>query len=238
MDAVKLRNRWLIRLLTGLTTFLAKVLFWTCRVEVIEQVPGVSPYRPATERFLYCNWHDGILGAIFSGRVCDMAALTSQHMDGDIVEAVMHAVGIHPVRGSSSRGGAGAMKQMLAKADDYHITIATDGPRGPRRVVKQGIIFLASHAGRRIVPIAFAAARAWRPRGKWTDLVIPVPFSKVYAIGGEPMSVPANLSRDQLEQHRAELQRRIDDLNAVADELAGVPVRNDWPARSIKKKAA
>jgi hypothetical protein len=150
-----------------------------------------------------------------------MAALASRHADGDYVADVMTAVGIQPIRGSSNHGGAPAVKQMLEVARDSHITVATDGPRGPRRVVKPGILFLASHAGRRIIPVAFAAANAWRPQGRWTDLTVPMPFSTVYALGGVPLEVPAGLTREQLAPWRDELQRRMDELQADADRLAG-----------------
>ena len=235
---MKIRSLFLIRLSARLLATLFRVLFWTCRVRVIAKTAGVSPYdTPGAERFIYCNWHDGILGAAFCRRVRSTAALTSRHMDGEFVAELIRAVGIHPIRGSSSQGGAAAVGTMLRVARDHHVTIATDGPRGPRRVVKPGVVFLASHAGRRIVPTAFAAANAWRPRGRWTDLVIPKPFSTVYAIGGEPMDIPPGLRRDQLQPYRDELQRRIDALNSEADELAGVKTANEWPALARRKAA-
>ncbi len=235
---MKIRNRFIIRSLAKLITLSSRVLFKTCRIQVIEQRPGVSPYVvPVDERFIYCNWHDGILGSLFCGHVQKMAALTSRHTDGDYVADIMEAVGIQPVRGSSSQGGAAAIAEMLEFAKDFHITIATDGPRGPRRLVKPGIIFLASHANRKIVPIAFAAKNAWRPKGKWTDLVVPKPFSTIYAIGGEPMTIPKGLNKQQLASYRDELQQRMDDLNAQADELAGVPSMQAWPAQSLRKAA-
>jgi len=220
-DAVKIRNRFLISLAARLIAALSRLLFWTCKVVVIEKAPGVSPYQPVEdERYLYCNWHDGILGAIFCGDVKAMAALTSRHTDGEYVADIMRVVGIHPVRGSSSRGGATAVKTMLEIATDYRITIATDGPRGPRRVVKSGILFLASHSNRKIVPVAFAAKKAWRPWAKWTNLVIPKPFTTVFAIGGEPVSVPQGLARNELEPYRVKLQQRMDELTREADLLA------------------
>ena len=112
------------------------------------------------------------------------------------------------------------MRQMLEAAADYNIVIATDGPRGPRRVVKEGIVFLASQSGRPIVPVAFAARRAIRPRGRWTDLVIPVPFTKAYCGAGAPIHVPQGLPRNELEPYRAQVQQGMDDLQAYLDALA------------------
>lgn len=220
-DAVKIRNRFLVRNLARLIAAGSRWLLWTCRVHVIEKAPRVSPYAPTGgECYLYCNWHDGILVDIFGGRVLNMAALTSRHADGEYVADVLSVVGIRPIRGSSNRGGATAVVQMLETARDYHITLATDGPRGPRRVVKPGILFLASHSGRRIIPVAVGAANAWRPRGKWTDLVIPKPFSTVYVLGDVPFEVPPGLTRDELAPYRDQLQQRMDELQAEADRLA------------------
>lgn len=235
---MKIRNRFLIRSLARLIAAGSRVLFWTCRVHVIEQAPRISPYAPTgEERYFYCNWHDGILADIFGGRVLNMAALTSRHADGDYVADVMTAVGIQPIRGSSNRGGATAVVQMLETAQDYHVTIATDGPRGPRRYVKPGILFLASHSGRKIIPVAVGAANAWRPRGKWTDLVVPKPFSTVYILGGVPFQVPPGLTREDLAPYRDQLQRRMDELQVEADRLAGVACETS-AEQPVRREAA
>lgn len=222
MDSVKLRNRTLIRLIARLGAAGFRLLYRTCRVHVVQQAPLVSPYTDTgDERYVYCVWHDGILGAIFSGPQVRTSALTSRHADGEYVAEIIQAVGMKPVRGSSGHGGAGAVRRMMSDASEYHVVIATDGPRGPRRVVKPGIIFLASQSGRRIVPVATSAVRGFRPKGKWTDLLIPRPLTTAYTIGGIPLSIPSNLSSDQLEPWRVELQKRMDALQQLADEMAG-----------------
>lgn len=203
-------------------TWCFRTLYSTCRIKAIEGAPLTSPYTDSGEhRYVYCLWHDGILNALFCGRMLNGAALTSRHADGEYVAAVMQANGILPVRGShQGRGGATAARQLVSAAETHHIVVTTDGPRGPRRKVKPGIIFLASQTGRPIVPVACSCSRAWRPRGKWTDLMIPLPFSTAYIIGGEPMSVPANLPKDQLDHYARELQKKMDSLQERADTIA------------------
>lgn len=222
MDAVKLRNRTVIRVLAKILSFGARCLYATCRNRVIEAVPEISPYAPTGgQRFIYCNWHDGILNSLFCGRPRSMAALTSRHADGEYVAEVMQAIGIQPIRGSNNHGGATAARQLMTAAEHLHLTITSDGPRGPRRVVKPGVVFLASQTGRAIVPVACSAARAWHPRGRWTDLLVPWPFTTAYVLGDAPMFVPPNLSREQLAPYVAELQRRMDHLQDQADRMAG-----------------
>jgi len=237
-DSVRIRNRNLIRTLARILAFFCRCLYATCRIRVIEGAPLTSPYAPCGEaRYVYCLWHDGILNALFCGRVMNGAALTSQHTDGEYVAEVMEVIGIQPVRGSyGGRGGAAAARQLVQAAEKFHIVVTTDGPRGPRRTVKPGIFFLASQTGRPIVPVACSARNAWRPKGRWTDLIIPCPFSRVYVLGGEPMSIPPNLQRNQLGDYCQELQQRMDDLQQQADDIAmGKPVSSPV---TVRKNAA
>ena len=222
MDAVKIRNRTLIRCFARVMAFLSRCLFLFVRMRVIQAVPGFSPHCEPDEshRSLFCVWHDAILGAIFCGKTLNVAALVSQNYDGSVVADVLDAVGIQPVRGSSSRGGAAAVKQMFSLAVRKHLVIATDGPRGPRRVVKDGIVYLSSQSGRPIVPTAFACSWAWRPRGRWTDLVIPLPFSRGVVLGGRPIQIPGGLSPAELRPYRDMLQQAMDELQLYADRLA------------------
>ncbi len=219
---MKIRSRWLIRWLARVAAAGCRVLFATVRVKIVTDRPQTSPYADSgDQKFLYCIWHDSIIGPIFGGRSVKMAALTSLHGDGAYVADALECVGITPIRGSSSRGGAAALKEMLDSARDMDISIATDGPRGPRRRVKDGIVYLASQTGRPIIPVAFSARRAWYPRGRWTDALIPKPFTQSWLLGGDPILVPSDLTREQLNEYREIVQRAMDALSAEADQLAG-----------------
>ncbi len=240
---MKIRSRRLIRFLARSVAVACRGLFALTRVEIVAAQPGLSPYEDSgDQRCLYCIWHDAILGPIFGGRCVDMAALVSLHGDGSYVADALECVGIAPIRGSSSRGGAAAVREMLDAARGKDIAIATDGPRGPRRKVKYGIVYLASQTGRPIVPTAFSARRAWRVRGRWTDLLIPRPFTKLWLIGGDPIFVPAGLSRAELSDHRDKVQRAMDELTARADRLAdrsggGSPVHVDAATEAVRRAA-
>ncbi len=240
---MKIRSRRLIRFLARGVAVVCRGLFASTRIEILAAQPGLSPYEDSgDQKCLYCIWHDAILGPIFGGRCVDMAALVSLHGDGSYVADALECVGITPIRGSSSRGGAAAVREMLDAARDKDIAIATDGPRGPRRKVKYGIVYLASQTGRPIVPTAFSARRAWRVRGRWTDLLIPKPFTKIWLIGGEPIFVPSGLSREELSVHRDKVQLAMDELTARADRLAdgsgsGSSIRGDIDVEDIRRAA-
>jgi lysophospholipid acyltransferase (LPLAT)-like uncharacterized protein len=222
MEAVKLRSLILIRVLARMLAFCCRCLFLTVRSRVIAAEPGYSPHcePDAEHRSLFCVWHDAILVAIFCGKTVNVAALVSQNYDGTVIADVLDAVGIQPVRGSSSRGGAAAVRQMFALAERKHLVIATDGPRGPRRVVKDGIVYLASQSGRPIVPTALACSWAWRPQGRWTDMLIPLPCSRAVVLGGTPIRIPEGLTPQQLAPYRELVQQEMDALQAKADRLA------------------
>ncbi len=149
-----------------------------------------------------------------------MAGLTSRHTDGSIVSEVMAALDIKPVRGSTRRGGASALAELIDTLKDYDVAITPDGPRGPRRRLKDGIVFLASVTGVPIVPVTFSCASAWRPQGRWTDMTVPKPLTRAWLLTGVPLEVPAGLERHQLRDHLELLQSVMDEQQQFGDALA------------------
>jgi lysophospholipid acyltransferase (LPLAT)-like uncharacterized protein len=209
--------------------FFFRTLMKTVRLHMDCAQPRSTCYQDTgDERHLFCLWHDGIIGHVFCLPAFHVSALVSQHGDGTYLADALDAIGVTPIRGSSRRGGAAALRQMLDAAADYHIAIATDGPMGPRREVKDGIIYLASQTGRAIIPAGFAARRAFRPRGRWTDLVIPLPFTRTYMCVGERIFVPPGLDREQLEPYRLQVQAAMDTLTTEADRRAGNDSTTRW----------
>jgi hypothetical protein len=109
---------------------------------------------------------------------------------------------------------------LLREANSRHVFITPDGPQGPRRELKSGIVFLASQTGIPIIPTAFSCSRAWVVQGSWTDLLIPKPFSDAYLLLGTPIHVPPDISRDELERYRLRIQGEMDRLDRQALDLA------------------
>lgn len=230
---MKIRSRWLTWAAAGLAVGLTKLLFATCRkvyLGVNDQtklnyVPG-----PNEPRYVLCLWHDALLVPTFAApralreKTC---CLVSQHQDGSYLANAMALLGYSTVRGSSRRGGAQAVRQLLEDTAGKHIVITPDGPGGPRRQLKAGAVYIASQLGRDIVPSAFAATRAWRARGKWTDMLIPKPFSTIYVAMGTPISIPADISREQLDQCVARVQAEMDRFNAeIESRVTGAATSN------------
>jgi len=219
--AVKIRSRFLTQLFAVVAVGLVRLLFKTCRVRTMPEDPDSNCYGSTGDRrYLYCIWHDQIMMTVFTGRPQKMAGLVSAHQDGSYLAESMKLVGITPVRGSSKRGGSRAMRELLERVRDYHVAITPDGPRGPRHKIKTGIIYLASRSGRGIIPAAHSCRHAWHIRGNWTDMMIPWPFTVLYARGGPPFFVPAGLERDELEEYARRLEAEMERLEALVAKAA------------------
>lgn len=224
---MKIRSRWLTRWIAWLAVRTSQLLFRTCRLVYFAPEPWMhlnhAPDPLDQRRGIMCVWHDELLiptmatAVPFRRLTC---CLVSQHQDGSYLAEAMDFLGYSTVRGSSKRGGASAVKQLLADTAGKHIVITPDGPRGPRRQMKAGAVFVASQTGRPICPGAFACRSFWRIPGSWTDMLIPKPFTTVYLVTGSSITVPPDLSREELDRHVALLQEAMDGLHEQVERLA------------------
>jgi lysophospholipid acyltransferase (LPLAT)-like uncharacterized protein len=226
--------------------FALRLLFATCRKQFVGEVlqAGLKKLDDPnnTEYYVLCVWHDALLLPTFAAplplrkRCC---CLVSRHRDGSYLAEAMALMDYATVRGSSQRGGTEALRELLTQTAGKHIIFTPDGPQGPRRQLKHGVAFVASQLGRGLLPGAFVAKRSWRIRGTWTDIVIPMPFTTVYLITGDPISVPSNLTRDELTRYVVEAQEAMDRLNDEADRIYAGGSQPEFVAKTkIKKKAA
>jgi len=224
---MKIESPLLTKFAAWLTVRAIQALYLTVRRTEIAVDDDTNPCQPNVKgRYLFCTWHDTIVMPLFHGPQLHTAGMVSGHTDGSYLACAMEFLGIKPVRGSSGKRGVKALREAITVAQDYHITLTPDGPRGPRRVMKDGIIFLAAKSGRPIVPLAYRVSRCWRISGKWTDLVIPMPFAKVTAFLDKPIHVPENVGREELDALTQEIQQRLDAMYLLAeDESADV----SWP---------
>jgi lysophospholipid acyltransferase (LPLAT)-like uncharacterized protein len=222
---LRIRNRFVNWLLVASVVLLCRLLFRTLRIRFLCADPASNPYgNEAPVGYIYCVWHDAIAFPIFAGRHTRTVALVSRHQDGSYLASGLKMLGIGLVRGSSNHQGATAVRELLRLPRHFHVVVTPDGPRGPRRQIKPGLVFLAGHSGRMIVPTAFAATRVWRVRGSWTDLLIPMPYAEVVALSGQPLSIPSDATGEQLLEAERLLQAEMDRLTALAERLIQAPL--------------
>ena len=213
---MRIRSPYLVRLAGILFGVGLSVLFRTLRLQ-LETTQDANPYSSCgSARYLFSVWHDSSVIAAFGGRHQRTVALTSRHRDGSFVAAVTEVAGVPVVRGSTGASGGQALREMLRVAREKDIVITPDGPRGPRRTMSRGIVFLASRSGNAIVPTAFACSRCWQIPGSWTNLIIPIPFSRVILLAGDPIQVPPQLDSQSIDQYVAQVQLAMDRLDQIA----------------------
>lgn len=236
---MRIRSIWLTKWVARSVVAVLKLLFATCRKQFVI-FPGTNGWdSDCQNRFLFSVWHDVLFFPLLVAKPHNMSALTSRHQDGAYVAEILRLLNVEPYRGSTARGGAQAVRQLLNVASQRHITLTPDGPRGPRREMKDGIVFLASRTGLPIVPAAFSCRRGVRIKGTWTDMLLPLPFTTTYCILGEPISVPSELTRDEIDRHTQRVQEAMDQLYArVGDWAAGRTGRLEMEEATPVRSAA
>ena len=136
---------------------------------------SIDPVKPSyAGQKIYIFWHEYILFPLYLRGNCNLTMLLSQHRDADILTRTAYHMGFQFVRGSSYRGGMTALRELVRRSRDMNLTITPDGPRGPRRVLAQGPVYLASKLGLPIVAMGFGYDSPWRLT-TWDHHAIPRP---------------------------------------------------------------
>ncbi|SVD66245.1 uncharacterized protein METZ01_LOCUS419099, partial [marine metagenome] len=138
-----------------------------------------------------------------------LVALISASKDGAILARTLEHFDVQSARGSSSRRGAQAIRELATWAEKgYDLAITPDGPRGPCYRVQEGIVALAQITGHPIVPIS--ACTHWKKCFKsWDAFQFPLPFTRCDVRIGKPIWVSHEASDDERERHRAELESQM-----------------------------
>jgi len=175
-------------------------------------------YWQRGEQVILAFWHGRILFMPFPYRGQKACIMNSAHRDGEIITRVIMRFGIHAVRGSSTRGWMGGLKGMLdAYQQGYDLVVIPDGPRGPHWQAKSGVIQLARTTGAAIFPVTYSAA--WKTTvGSWDRLLIPFPFSRILYVVGSPIRVPADATKEIIEEKRRALEAELTAITTRADE--------------------
>jgi lysophospholipid acyltransferase (LPLAT)-like uncharacterized protein len=184
----------------------------------IDPVLGIGGPR------IYIFWHEYILAPLYLRGHCDLAMLLSQHRDAEILARVAYHMGFDCVRGSTYRGGARAIWELFDRSERQHLTMTPDGPRGPRRQMAPGPVFLASRLQLPLVLMGLGYDRPWRAKS-WDRFAVPRPFSRVRAVIGPPLVLPRELSRNQLETCRQRVERLLNCFTSEAEAWAAAGTR-------------
>lgn len=220
-----LKSDGLRSLLCWLGALYIRFVYATGRWQVIGG-QAARDHWAAGKPFILCFWHGRILMMPHCWpRDREIHMLISQHRDGQIIARTVGHFGIKTVAGSSSKGGAQALRAMVKtlKAGDC-VGITPDGPRGPRMRASDGAVALARLAGVPIIPATFGAARG-KVVQSWDRFLIAWPFGRGVILWGDPIKVARDADAAQMAAVRAEVEDALNSITAEADRLTGrVPV--------------
>ncbi len=207
----KWHGRLAARLIWLMANCLAATLRWRWRDETnLFENGGKEPV-------IFCLWHNRLaLSLLLFRRYVQtrqpqrrLAALVSASRDGGMLARVLELFRVLPVRGSSSRRGPQALRELVSAAEQgCDLAIAPDGPRGPCYVVQDGIASLAQLTGKAIVPVSYRLSWKWTLRS-WDRFQIPLPFARCEVHLGQPIRIPREASAAEREHLRAELEARM-----------------------------
>lgn len=170
----------------------------TWRIRVIEH-PSFQKALAENRPLVLAHWHGDELGILYLLKRYRAAVMTSTSKDGELMDAIVRRFGARTSRGSSTRGGASALKGILRLSrEGWRPSVAVDGPKGPYHKVKPGVFEISRLIGGEIFPVAVTCDRAKVFTKAWNKTFLPLPFAKVVVVWGESFpAVPREVdSRD------------------------------------------
>jgi lysophospholipid acyltransferase (LPLAT)-like uncharacterized protein len=200
--------------------WIAFILYWlwssSWRTRCVES-EGMKRARAAGEPLIYAHWHGDELMIFPLVGPYKIATMTSTSKDGELVDFAIRKMGAATSRGSSTRGGIGALKGLVRlMGQGYNASMAVDGPKGPIHQVKPGVFELSRLAKAKIVPMGAAPARAITFHKSWNKARLPKPFSRVVVWFNEPIEA---VTREQ-SPHDPQLIHRLESEIAKACQSA------------------
>jgi lysophospholipid acyltransferase (LPLAT)-like uncharacterized protein len=183
-----------------------------------------QPYFDGEENALYLLWHNRIAlinCSIPKKRI--LSAMVSNHRDGRMIGDILSHFGVHAVHGSTSKGGATALKNLVRvfRAGN-NICITPDGPRGPAHIMSEGAAQLAMLTDAPVICVSYAATR-FKCLRSWDTFIVPLPFCSIHFVAAAPFhytedkTITKDANRFML---RDTLQARLQNVTAEADALA------------------
>jgi lysophospholipid acyltransferase (LPLAT)-like uncharacterized protein len=211
--------RWHQRLAAVLIVGLIRLVSSTMRYRLEDR----SGFFDGTlrEQFIFAIWHNRLALSLMlyrrfilrRQRQRRLAAMVSASRDGGLLAGVLELFGVEPVRGSSSRRGPQALREMVSWGQaGFDLAITPDGPRGPCYHVQEGVISTAQLTGLVILPVSYHLNWKLRPKS-WDRFQIPLPFARCDVVVGAPIRVPREASDPEREHLRVELERTLREIS-------------------------
>lgn len=235
------KDGWVTRIGGLVGSSALRSLVSTLSYRIVPEHPWMNPFASDCPfNYIFCLWHDCLIYPAVAYSGLKQYTLVSQSGDGELITRIATRLGWTVIRGSSTRGAAGALRRMMELGQarqPIHIAITADGPRGPRHVLKDGPIYLASRTGLRILPVGIAHQNPWRAKS-WDRFIIPKPFSKVVMYGASPIHVPPDADRATIDRYRLQAQAEMDRAEQEAERLLSAHVAGEKIESLTPRRAA
>ena len=218
--------RWydpiLLRVIPPIVALLIKFLMLSCRVI---KVKGQEPEREAVARSggraVYATWHQRMPYHFHYFGTRHLTMMISRSRDGEYAARVAKWLGFRNVRGSSTRGGSKALKEITQRIREGELGgMLADGPQGPARVAKIGSVLMARDAQAPLIPVLWGADRCW-VLNSWDRYLVPKPFARVVICHAEPIWVPHSVKGEELKTYRLLFEKSLNEAARWCDEHFG-----------------
>ena len=212
MSKKKIKYKVLLTIIPPIAAAIVRLLAFSMKFETVHP-ERADPFWRDNKRMILAFWHGRLLMVPFCYFGKGIKTLISRHGDGEILARVMERFGHESIRGSTTHGGAMAMREMIKALKNYDIALTPDGPLGPKHKVQDGVIALAKSTGVPIVPVTFSATKKKIFRS-WDSFLLPYPFSKGVFLWGEPLYIKKD---DDLEEKKLELEKQMIEMKDYVD---------------------
>jgi hypothetical protein len=195
-------------------------------VTTIAADESLLPMNTGSQGVIYAGWHESLLAPAVLYGALKPFTLVSKSRDGEFISRIVSRLGWQVIRGSCRQNELAIsatwnIMDALRSHPTSHFFLATDGPRGPRRVFKDGAIYLASRTQRPLVLIGVAHERSWRAQS-WDRFVLPRPFARVCLAFSPAIEFPRNVNRHSINTYQQQVRTAMDDVQLHAEQcLAG-----------------
>ena len=208
-------------------TLLAKIWFGTVHVKILNQKVYDKYFKGSRSGHVVAgSWHrHSIFLFYFFRNLGSRAIMISRSMDGELTAKIAKRLGYDPIRGSSSKGGGKALHAMMdflnSSSEKRLCGTPVDGPKGPPRKMKKGMLALAKETGAVFIPMACSGNRVITLEKAWDKTILPKPFSRMVVDFDEPVFIPNDITDGEFEKIRHDLEIRLNQLTDKVDRICG-----------------
>ena len=223
------KNKITLAVVPFIAYWLMRIWFGTVRVQILDQDIYNEYFtgNKHADNTVAGSWHrHAVFFFFFFRNLKNRVLMVSRSYDGDITSSIARRLGYNCVRGSSSKGGHDALQAMIdymnqGQGEKRFCGTAVDGPRGPARVLKKGMLVAAKETGSYFIPMACSGTSVFTFPKSWDKTILPKPFSKMVISFGQPFKIPGDISEPDMEILRQKAEQVLNEITDKVDRVCG-----------------